>query len=245
MENHTIPTKLNNNWALGAVVSASRLHRVGRGFESLSAHHLSRGMETAKRRSLQVEHSRLVKSRKLTITAIAVILALTAALAWFFWPQNTDPHFRLKIVGQAVEAGKPMLLFKVELADRRRIQITDVVKVIGEKTEEPLESDPEHAWGLKPAAGFWGPSQRWPMGDSAIARKPFAVTVPTNAPSWRLRVSVSFENPNRWQRFKTKIEIWKMLRRNGSSLYAATRDSWRVFDRGGSQSLESDLITNQ
>jgi hypothetical protein len=26
-------------WALGAVVSASRLHRVGRGFESLSAHH--------------------------------------------------------------------------------------------------------------------------------------------------------------------------------------------------------------
>ena len=28
-----------NGWALGAVVSASRLHRVGRGFESLSAHH--------------------------------------------------------------------------------------------------------------------------------------------------------------------------------------------------------------
>jgi hypothetical protein len=29
--------------ALGAVVSASRLHRVGRGFESLSAHHPSLG----------------------------------------------------------------------------------------------------------------------------------------------------------------------------------------------------------
>jgi hypothetical protein len=28
-------------WALGAVASASRLHRVGRGFESLSAHHFS------------------------------------------------------------------------------------------------------------------------------------------------------------------------------------------------------------
>src|SRR6516225_8570789 len=28
-------------WALGAVASASRLHRVGRGFESLSAHHFT------------------------------------------------------------------------------------------------------------------------------------------------------------------------------------------------------------
>jgi hypothetical protein len=30
---------LVNGWALGAAVSASALHAVGRGFESLSAHH--------------------------------------------------------------------------------------------------------------------------------------------------------------------------------------------------------------
>ena len=37
---NVVNLKGEEGWALGAAVSASRLHRVGRGFESLSAHHL-------------------------------------------------------------------------------------------------------------------------------------------------------------------------------------------------------------
>src|SRR5262245_56203740 len=40
LRNRLLFNKISNQWALGAVVSASRLHRVGRGFESLSAHQL-------------------------------------------------------------------------------------------------------------------------------------------------------------------------------------------------------------
>jgi len=186
-----------------------------------------------------------MKSRKLAITAVACALALVSGLAWFLWPLNTaHPHFRLTIVGHAIEAGKPIVVFQVELADRRRIKIIDVVKVMGEETEEPLELDNAHPGGLKPVASFWAPSQHWPIGDPALARKPFAVTVPTNAPNWRLSVGLVFENPNRLERFKAKIGIWRMLRRNGSSLYAATRASWRVFEPEGSESVESELITN-
>jgi hypothetical protein len=45
LEQRNVRRRLNAQskilWALGAVASASRLHRVGRGFESLSAHHLA------------------------------------------------------------------------------------------------------------------------------------------------------------------------------------------------------------
>jgi hypothetical protein len=42
------PAKHYNDigWALGAAASASRLHRVGRGFESLSAHHFFKDFQS-------------------------------------------------------------------------------------------------------------------------------------------------------------------------------------------------------
>jgi hypothetical protein len=170
----------------------------------------------------------------------------------------------LKIVRRTVEEGKPVVFFRVEVADNRRTQIKDVEKVVGDSSEGPFEgfhityfnsnmapvstiaaSPVKASLGLlEPTSNFWAPSQSSPLLDPSKGRREFGVLVPTNAAIWKLRVTVDMESPNPSERFKSSLIVWRLMRKRGSSVYEATKASWRIFTVMGSEAVESDLITN-
>jgi hypothetical protein len=176
---------------------------------------------------------------------IIPVLGLAVGLAWLIWPRHTnDPLLRLKIVRQTVENGKPVVLFRVEVGESRRITICGAERVTGDRVEGPLDFSEMRSTGLpKPVAGFWAASQSSPMYDPRKGWREFGVVAPMNAPVWKLRVRV-VKGPSRSERFKQMVGIWRITRRDGGSLYEATMESWYSFYEISSDVIESDLITN-
>ena len=174
--------------------------------------------------------------RIVIVTAAAVV---AVGLLYFVVLPDTEvasPH--LKVVRHAVESGSEVVFFRVELPDSRRVQICSVEKVIGGKVEEPWVSGSGKPLQLR--QNFWAPSQGWPMGDPGKGRKEFGVLAPTNATVWKLRVTVSLSMPRSWMLWQTMLECIKQRR----LLSKATSGTWNTFYQAGTETVESETITN-
>jgi hypothetical protein len=185
----------------------------------------------------------MVLNRRHTFLLVVILMALAGGMVFFLWPKQTDqPLLRLKIVRRTEEQGKPVVFFRVEVADRRRMLIMSVERILGDISEGPLvrgsRNSPAHP------REAWAPSQGWPIGDPKQGREEFGILVPTNAAVWRLRVRVGMETPNQFKRFKEMLRFYKGLRRNGVPILKAAKDAWNSFYGLSSQEVESGTITN-
>jgi hypothetical protein len=177
-----------------------------------------------------------MKPRQAILATAALIVA--GGLAFVLWPKNAHrPLFRLAIVRRAEEQGKPVVFFRIVAADRRRFQITGVQRVYADRKDDPSQF-PEGTYG------FWAPSQAWPIGDPRKAQKEFGVLAPTNAPVWRLRVTLWMESPSAADRLNSMRILYRMLRKRSIPIYNAAKTSWEGFYSIGSEAVESDFITN-
>ena len=66
------------------------------------------------------------KTRRTLLLAIGT-LVLVATLVFLLWPRAPTPY-RLKLVRQGVDQGKPVAYFRIEGGERRRIAINSVPK---------------------------------------------------------------------------------------------------------------------
>ena len=73
---------------------------------------------------------------------MVVLTGAMAGLTWFLWPRHpNDPILHLRIIRQTLENGRPVVFFQAEGRDRRRFSLGEVARVIGHRTEVPLDSD--------------------------------------------------------------------------------------------------------
>lgn len=182
----------------------------------------------------------LMDEKKLRFALISVTVGLVVSLAWWWWPRHTKgPVLRLGIVKNTQEQGKPVVFFRIDVADNRRLRLEFVERIVGERIEGPL------MWvsGPKPitSPGFWAPSQKSILHELTRGPVEFAVLAPTNAPVWKLRVAVDLETPQRW---KAVWRRWKSLRRFGKSVSSATSEALGTFYRDVHEVLDSELVTN-
>jgi hypothetical protein len=174
---------------------------------------------------------------------LLVIAFLVLSVGVMFWlrSRGTNQHLlRLRIVRRTEDQGKPVVFFRVEGANNRRLVIDDVIKVSGNTTEEPFFHDTLGV--LQPAHEFWGPSQTLPIGDSNESRKEFAVLAPTTAPVWTLKVRVTMFERSHSRSFMLLARQW---RTPPKYLFKEALDLWDTFYLAGTEYLESDTITPQ
>src|SRR5690349_21504728 len=150
--------------------------------------------------------------KRYILTVVALVgLVVALGLAWFIWPRHVKGSLlRLKIVRRTIEQGKPVVFFRIEVADRRDICIVWVEKLMGTNSEGM-------SLHLGSKQDFWAPSQLWPnlIGHPEMARKEFGVLAPTNA-AWKLRVSVFMQQASMLDRLKSMPGLWRSQRQNGS-----------------------------
>jgi hypothetical protein len=147
-----------------------------------------------------------------------------------------DPVFHLLTVRQTNENGRAVVFFRVTGARTRRIQLTGAVRVFEEGEDSPDNSTA----GME----FFAPSQVAPFGNPIMARKPFGVLAPTNASPWKLKVCVYMEDPIFFHRLPVMPRMWKWGRKLRKSVVGSASFAWNAFLAGGSQWVDSDLITN-
>jgi hypothetical protein len=184
-------------------------------------------------------------NRRLTLLLVVVGLALAGGLVFLFWPKQSDrPLVRLKIVRRAVEQGKPVVFFRVETADSRRIQIAMVAKIIGDQRTGSVEYAVSGPLSKpKPAMNFWAPSQASPIMSLRSRRSEFGIVVPTNASIWRVQVTVFLDLPI-WDRLRAMPSTWSYMRKSGTPFPKAERAARNAFYYTHPQELYSDPITN-
>ena len=173
------------------------------------------------------------------LIGVLTVLGLAAGLGWFLWPRQTnDPRLHLKVVRQTVEQGKPVAFFRVEGGTNRRIALSRVSRTIVENNSSCTLST---AHELDEFAGLLPPG---PIHVPSLARKGFGVFVPTNAAIWQLSVTVEKEDLSPSDRFSKMPAVWKSMRKQGCSLYEATKGSWESVFSTGLEFVESEPITN-
>jgi hypothetical protein len=144
----------------------------------------------------------------------------------------------LRLLRQTQELGQSLAVFRVQVSDRRRIQIVGAARMVDEKKLTEVPSG--QTWG-----GLWSRSHGAAWGDASTGRNEFYVGQPTNAPVWRLWVSVSVEEPSLLKRAKLMAGLWPTMRSARLSMPQAARAVWGAFYSVGHQELVSELITNQ
>lgn len=165
--------------------------------------------------------------------------ALLVCLAIWFWPRDSSqPLLRLVVVRRIIESGKPVVVFRVKVADGRRLQIGGACRIINGKPEWPSQTDP--TWG-----GLWTVSHGSPLGDGRTGRNEFYVCEPTNATVWQMRVNVEFEEPSFFKRLSYMPDMYRNVHRIWKQpVLLSARAAWGTFYSAGQQQLESELITN-
>jgi len=194
------------------------------------------------------------------------LLVLMGGFLFLLWPhKTTKPLLRLKIVRQTKENGRPVVFFRVQATDHRRIVLDRIERVIGERAEvlatESFFSDGHTFYvgieriplvrgqpsitshGLLLFPGFWPPSTPNPVGDLKQGRKTFGVLGPTNARVWKLRVQACVEMAT-LQRFNQIRMGWMDNWRKGKPCFKAAWEAWNTFYGIRFQEVDSDFITN-
>jgi hypothetical protein len=168
--------------------------------------------------------------------ASAAIVFLALGVAFYAWPRNSEhPKVRLIVVRRTIEQGKPVVFFRLELADKRRIQIDKVKRVLfGGASDSPYEPS------VQAANSFWAPSQSSPLNDPSKGRDTFGVLEPPNAESWKLRAWVSIVTPNQNKGIKGMRKIWWLARSRGKPFFETARLAWRLW-----LSVPSEIVENQ
>jgi hypothetical protein len=172
---------------------------------------------------------------------LAVVgLVMVGVVAIFVWPSKSEhPQVRLRVVGRTVANGKPVVFFRVELADRRRMQIDYVERVLfGGAKDSPYEPS------VQAAKSFWAPSQSSPLNDKSRSRDAFGVLEPPNAESWKLRAWVSIVTPNHSKRIKAMQQMWRRARAKGKPLFEAACFAWRASFSTPSEIVESHAVVS-
>jgi len=173
-------------------------------------------------------------------------LALVGAVACLFCSHESRPSaFRLTILRQGTEKGRPVAFFRVQVPDQRRIMIVGAERVIRERAEEAFQLNPFRSPPLQEeTSSFWSTSTPDPEFDPEKGRKELGVLAPWNDPVWQLRITLAIESPSLTGRFRRLRSDWSTYRSRGSSFFVATWSAWNAFHATGKEVLESDFITN-
>jgi hypothetical protein len=178
-------------------------------------------------------------NRRRLYLVVAVSLALVAGMVLLFpSKKSTQPLLQIKIVRRAIEGGKAVMFYRVEVSGHRRIQICNVLTV-----EEPNDRTSRALLEGKQWISSTYP-ENFPIGNPSECRREFGVLAPSKAPSWRLRLTVNVENGSLRKRLYYMPAMWRSLRRNGSSITEATWELRNAFGTFDSYVVESDPITN-
>ena len=163
-------------------------------------------------------------------------------------PHKTTP-FRLKIVRQTVEQGKPVVYFRVEGGEGKRIFLGNFERVY----DDTIDGAADRISVLRAlnkeshllTDGFWAPSQRLPMHEQpSNARKEFGVLTPRHHQGWKLRVTVFVAEHSISGRLRMKLACWRSVRKAGFPLLKAVSAAWNAVAYPTYQIIESDLMTN-
>jgi hypothetical protein len=179
-------------------------------------------------------------NRRRTLLLLAVIgLALVGAVVLMLRPKKAQPVVQLKIVRRAFERGRPVVFFRLELADRRSMRIDYVERVMfGGSTDGPYDR-------FLQGGGFWAPSQSSPLDDPIRSRDTFGVLEPINAERWKLRAKVSVSTPiPTARRLMGLQQMWGCARTLGKPYFEAARLALRAVFSAPSEIVESYAIVS-
>jgi hypothetical protein len=176
-------------------------------------------------------------NRRRTVLLSVVSLGLVGGVVFLCWPKKSDRTLRLKIVRRTLEQAQPVVFFRLEGAEGRRLQVVWIAKFIGEWPARSLEQ-PETS------TNFWAPSQQaLPVMNLISERKEFGVVVPATAGIWRMQLMVLLEHPT-WRRLRQMPNAWRYFSRNGTSFLKAAGTAWNGFYQDSGKNVFSDPITN-
>jgi len=166
------------------------------------------------------------------------LFTLTGGALLVLWLRGTNqPLLSLKIVKQGQVFAKPVVFFRLEVTDRRKMGIAGVDWVAGD-TESKLNQLATNS------SAFRTESEGWFPGNIASDQKDFGVFAPKYPVIWKLRVRVGMEEPSPLKRLAYMPSLWKAYKqRKNESLLAATRHAWNTHYFIWKQ-IESDWITN-
>jgi hypothetical protein len=110
------------------------------------------------------------RPRTLLFAVAGLVLACGVVVGILFWPKKSEQPFRLSIVRTGIEQGKPVVFFRVEGDEGRRILIVNVQGLIEDTVQTPF------------SPGFWSMSGYAGIGNPNKGRDEFGVLAPTNCP---------------------------------------------------------------
>jgi hypothetical protein len=75
--------------------------------------------------------------RWMRLLGVCLLALFFGGLLFWPWPRPLrDPQPHLKAIRRTVENGRPVVVFRAEIIDSRRITVTDFYRIIGERTED-------------------------------------------------------------------------------------------------------------
>jgi len=171
------------------------------------------------------------RRRAFFIVGLLALVAVAVLLLRLHEP--SPPSFRLKIVRQTVENGKPVVVFRVEGGEGRRIMLGNIERLFDDRIDR----------ALKPS-DFWAQSQQSPIWDPEQARKEFGVPPPKDHQGWKLRVTVCMAQHRTLRWLTTLPTRWREIRKLGVPPLNAIRSAWSWTPYANYQTIESDVVTN-
>ena len=140
------------------------------------------------------------------LVGVLALLVLGVGLGWFRWVRQAErPPLRLKVAKRTFLEGKPLTVFRLEVANGRRVQM-EGFEFIKENRHDAC-----------------------PVEIIDTKRNEFGVFPPADAAAWRVAVYVQIEDPNELERLKKMLRAWRILRSHGCSCYKAAKGSWEMF----------------
>jgi len=174
--------------------------------------------------------------RKWTPVLVLLAFGFVCGLVFLFSAHESEIPPQLKIVEQAVELGRAIVLFKVEPSDRRKIQIERLLRV--SLTGETDLNEPQE---------FWAPNSSG-LNDFNKSLQIFKVIAPTNAPQWKLQATVRILTVNEVSPLKALPRFWRYYRSKTNNWFKSVSLSFHATMGLGanleSEVIESDVITN-
>jgi len=164
--------------------------------------------------------------RPRALVAVFTALMVVVGVGWLIWFRQAKDVFELKVVRQTLEDGRPVVYFRVEGGEGRRIQIGEIEQLAGDRVLQ------------------WADLLAVYRDPRTAGRKDLRLVAPTNVPTWKLRVTVYVEPASLVGRYNMLVGQWRMLRSMKYSVARTLKEIWTTPLYSESYAVESDSITN-
>jgi hypothetical protein len=145
---------------------------------------------------------------------------------------------RVKLARRTKLEGRPLVVFRVEVADGRRMQVSGIQMRKGYRGESYSGATSS----ADPIA--WSSSQVWPIEKTFNHGHEFGVYPPAGVAIWKLDVTVDTESPKWSVRYQNMARVWKGLRKGGVNAYDSMRVVWNTFYTELRHQVETEPVTS-